>query len=471
MRSPAILVSLALVASVTVTTAAAQTHPLLNAGPMPSYSEMTETAIWVQTTRDARVAIRYRPIARIEYPADRPSGWVDIRDARWQTSPTVATNAAGDHIALVKITDLPWGHKFEYRLLINGQEVRRDYPLRFQTQPHWRFVKTPAEPPTIKFGLGSCSYINEARTDRPGRPYGGDYEIFGAIAKEQPDAFLWLGDNLYYREMDWLTPAAMRRRWRYDRAFPALQPMLGGMHHYATWDDHDFGPNDSDRSFRLRDEALEIFNEYFPTVRRGSGPTKGAFHRFEWGDVEVFMLDDRYHRSPNRWPAGPDKVMFGREQMEWLKSSLISSNAAVKIIASGNQMINPMALFEAFGQFDTEQKDLFDFIAKNRINGVMFVSGDRHHTELLKVQWPGAAYPWYEFTSSPIGSGGGRNPREENNPARVPGTWVTGTRNFGLIEVTGPRNDRLITLKTMDKDGKLLWKQDIKLSEISAPRP
>lgn len=435
--------------------AQAQEHPLLSGGPMLAYSEMTEVAIWVQTHRAADVQLRYR----------------DLEGGEEAASPVVRASDARDNIALIKLTGLPMGRKFAYRLFIDGQEIKRDYPLEFQTQPHWRWAKRPAEPPTFSFGLGSCLYINDTPFDRPGDPYGGDFETLTALHRDRPDFMLWLGDNTYYREMDWLTESAMRYRWRKDRQFPLLQPLLGSTHNYAIWDDHDYGPNDSDRSFRLRDTALKVFEDYFPSVVRGTAETRGCFFRFEWADVEFFMLDDRYHRAPNAMPDGPKKVMFGPEQMQWLKDSLLNSRASFKVIASGGQMINPMTFFEAFGNVATEQKDLFDFIATNRIDGVVFLSGDRHASELLKVQWPGSPYPWYEFTSSPLSAGSGRNDREENNPARVPGTWVTRTRSYGLITVSGPFQSRVLRMTAKDKTGATLWTHEVSQEELRRPRP
>ena len=112
-----------------------------------------------------------------------------------------------------------------------------------------------------------------------------------------------------------------------------------------------------------------------------------------------------------------------------------------------------------------EQQELLDFLRTARIEGVVFLSGDRHHTELLKRQEPGL-YPLYEFTSSPLTSNGRRIPEEENNPRRVPGTWVTATRNFGIVEVTGPPKERVLTLRTLDGTGKELWKREIRRAEL-----
>lgn len=431
---------------------AAQAHPKLSSGPMLGYAEMTEVAVWVQTTENARVQLNY---------------WPKANPLVVRSTEVIRTLPSGDHIARFTITGLESGTRYAYRLLIDSTEVPRPYPLEFQTQPHWRYTSGP---PTFKIALGSCAYMNEPKFDRPGAPYGGDPEIMTAIAAQKPDLMLWLGDNIYYREPDWLTEAAMRYRWRTDRRLPELQPLLAAAPQYAIWDDHDFGPNDSDRSFRLRGASLQVFEDYWPSVVRGTPETKGCFFRFEWGDVEFFMLDDRYWRTPNRYPDGPDKVMFGKAQLQWLKDSLVDSDATFKIVCSGNQMTNPMTFFEAFGRFPGEQKGLFDFIAQAGISGVLFLTGDRHATELLKVTWSGSKYPWYEYTSSPLMSGGGRNDREENNPARVPGTWVTQKRNFGTIDVSGPRNDRKLALQAFDKDGNRLWIHVIRQAEIVPPR-
>lgn len=429
---------------------------------MLAYAEMTDVAIWVQTTQNASVHIRYKKSGASE---------------AWTKTPNKSAEDQQDNIVVFKISGLATGTKYDYDLYINNTKVERSYPLQFQTQPHWRWAANPPVPPTINIAIGSCAYITDEtmqdgkpKFDRPGNPYGGEFDIFSSIHKTRPDFMVWLGDNVYYREPDWLTEEAMRYRWRKDRQLGQLQALLGSTHHYGIWDDHDFGPNDSDGSFRMKEAALRVFSDYFPQVQYGTSETKGCFHRFEWGDVEFFMLDNRYHRTPNRFPDGPDKVMFGAQQLRWLKEALSSSNATFKIVAGGNQMLNPMTFFEAFGRFPIEQKSLFDWLAAAKIEGLVFLSGDRHTTELLKVQWPGAAYPYYEYTSSPLTSGSGRDAREADNPARVPGTWVTQKRNFGRLVVSGPWRDRKLTMSAHDKDGVELWKHEIKESDLKVPR-
>lgn len=420
---------------------------LLRSGPMLGYAELSETVIWLQTWRECRAQVRF---------------WKAGNPETARLSAEVRTEAAGDHIARFTLTNLEFGSKYDYEVYLDGRRLSFPHATAFQTQPMWRHR---GDPPNFRIALGSCAYMNDPYFDRPGNPYGAAFEIFTAMAAAKPDLMLWLGDNVYYREADWLSEAAMRYRYAHSRQLPELQALLAATHNYAIWDDHDYGPNDSDGTFRLKDAALQVFKDYWANAAYGTATLPGVFGRFEWGDVEFFLLDDRYHRSPNRMPASPQKVMLGEAQMQWLMESLRSSNATFKVIACGAQMLNPMVFYEAFGQFPEEQKRLLDFLRDAKVSGVVFLSGDRHATELIKRVEPGM-YPLYDFTSSPLTSGTGRNEREANNPMRVAGTWVTDARNFGIIEVSGKARERVLTLKTLDAKGKELWKHEIKEAEI-----
>jgi len=431
---------------------------LTRSGPMVGYSELTEAVIWLQTKQPCKVHLRY---------------WKRGATDTAKKTETVQTDKQTDLIARFTISSLDFGTRYDYEVYLDDQLLKLPYEASFQTQQMWRYR---TDPPSFKIAIGSCMYINDTPFDRPGNPYGSGYEVLKTLAAQKPEAMLWLGDNTYYREADWVTETGMRYRYAHTRAVSELQQLLASTHNYAIWDDHDFGPNDSDRSFRGREASLRIFKDYWANQSYGTMETPGVFFRFEWGDVEFFMLDDRFHRTPNNMPVNYERVMFGDAQMRWLMESLKNSRATFKIIAGGNQMINPMAMFEAFANYPQEQQKLLNFIRDARIEGVLFLSGDRHHTELLKITEPGL-YPLYEFTSSPLTSGTGRVQAEENNPARVPNTWVTGVKNFGLLEYSliksedGKKiNDRVLTLRTIDITGKEWWKHEIKASDLKFSR-
>lgn len=420
----------------------------LKAGPMVGYSQMTETVVWLQTTKPCHVQIRF---------------WKQGQLSAARLSEAVETTAAGDHIARFTISRLEFGSRYDYEIYLDGLRVERPYQTSFQTQPLWQWR---TDPPNFAFAIGSCAYINDRVYDRPETPYGDKMHIFQSIAALKPDGMLWLGDNIYYREADFYSEAGMRYRYAHGRSLPEMQALLASTHHYAIWDDHDFGPNDSDRTYAMRDRSLGIFKDYWANPTYGTSETPGVFGVFQWGDIDFFLLDNRYYRQPNNTPNAAARRMFGAAQMQWLMESLTSSQAPFKIIAGGNQMMNPITPYEAFGKFPSEQKALIDFIRDARIPGVVFLSGDRHLTELIQRKEPGM-YPLYDFTSSPLTSGPSK-PREDEiaNPSRIPNTLVQGTRNFGILEFTGPRTQRKLTMRTHDDTGRELWRHEIEAQEL-----
>jgi alkaline phosphatase D len=335
------------------------------------------------------------------------------------------------------------------------------------------------DPPEFSAAFGSCAYINDEPYDRPGKPYGSDYGIFTAIAEKQPDLFIWGGDNTYLREPDWDSRSGMIYRQSHTRALPEMQPLLGSVHNFALWDDHDFGPNDADRTYRLRETSLEVFQLFWANQTYGTAETPGTFGRFVWNDVEFFLLDDRYHRSPNEAPDDGEKTMFGKEQLRWLKESLSSStsntNINFRIIVNGNQMLNPNGeYYESLTQYRSDYNELIGFIKKNRIPGIIFLSGDRHLTEMVAVK-DSSFYPLYDYTSSSLTSAltqirhpDGTPTKEFSNPLRVEGTLVNDKHNFGMLRFSGKRNERAVSLECYDLTGAQRWAKKISAAELRA---
>ncbi|MCS6809546.1 MAG: alkaline phosphatase family protein [Candidatus Kapabacteria bacterium] len=420
-------------------------HALLQSGPMLGYAQMREVALWVQTKQPARVKFVY-------YETTQAS-------VRYETQ-EVLTSRENAYVAHCYATEVEPGRRYTYELYINGKKVSRPYRMEFQTLPLWQWR---SDPPTFKIATGSCSYINEPQYDRPGKPYGSNYQIFSAIHACRPDAMVWLGDNIYLREPDWTSRTGILKRYTHTRSIPELQPLLASTHHYAIWDDHDYGPNDADRSFWAKHWTYEAFRLFWANPSYGIEGKPSCITHAEWGDVELFMLDNRTFRSPNSRKTG-ERRMLGDEQIQWLIDALSSSRATFKIIAVGGQVLNPLAIYENYATFPEERQKLLDLIEKENIKGVVFLTGDRHHTELNKLERAGT-YPLYEFTISPLTAGTSPRAAEEANPLRVPGTFV-GEHNFALLEFSGPLKDRVLKCTVYNADGKELWSYSIKASEL-----
>ena len=367
---------------------------------------------------------------------------------------------------------LNFNSQYEYRILIDGKELSNNFPYEFTTKKVWaRWSKV--EPGDFSFLLGSCTYFNEPAYDRPGNPYGQNPAILNTMAETKGDFMVWLGDNVYLREADWTSRSGIYRRNSYNRAQKELQKMLYVRPNYAIWDDHDFGPNDSNGSYDLKDETLNSFKEYWGNKTYGESNNPGIYGKFSYLDAEFFLLDDRYHRSANQirdsidGKANPEKHFLGKQQMEWLKNALISSDYNIRFIVCGSQVNNMMADKESFSKYSSEYHELIEFIVSNKIKGVIFLTGDRHFTEMLKVEKQNF-YPIYEFTSSPISSGvytAITSSAEAKNPMRVDGSLLA-ENNFGKITVSGPVNDRSITFQSINANGEEKWKHSIKLNDL-----
>lgn len=411
---------------------------------MLGYSDHREVALWIQTKQSAEVKFRFWDL---EKPAERR----ETESAKTQSDKGFAATLLASNL-------LP-GKRFGYEVWVNGKPQKFDYPLQFQTLALWQYR---TEPPNFSFVVGSCAYVNEPAWDRGGKPYGDSMLIFKTIHEQKPDFMLWIGDNTYTREGDWNTWGGYLHRYTHTRSLAEMQPLLASTHHYATWDDHDYGPNDADRSFwnkEMGSKAFDLFWANAPGKPLGQG---SCLNTFSWGDCQFFMLDDRWFRAPNN-STDSTRDFFGEAQIQWLIDALTYSRAQFKIVASGGQVLNDARYFENYAVYPVERRKLIEKITSAKIPGVLFLSGDRHHAELTKLERPGT-YPLYDLTTSPL-TAGTHNPGKEPNTLRVDGTLYNG-RNFAMIQISGQQKDRVLKIKLMSNLGRLVWERDIKASEL-----
>ncbi len=414
-------------------------HNLLQSGPMLGYSEMREVLLWVQTNQPADVNFTYH---NIESP-----------EATFSTD-TIRTGKKDAFTAKLIADEVMPGKRYHYDLHINGKKVDFPYPTEFQTQALWKWR---TDPPDFTIAAGSCFYVNDQPLDRPGQPYGRNFEIFDHIIAKKPDAMIWIGDNVYYREPDWNTRTGMLYRYTHTRSQEYLQPLFASTHNYAIWDDHDYGPNNSDRSWFQKENALTVFKLFWGNLTYGFEDLPGLTSKFQWGDVDFFLLDNRYHRSANHRVTGEPTVL-GKKQIQWLIDGLKSSNAAFKIIVMGGQMLNSVPKHETYINLAPEEREyILDTIEREAITDVIFLTGDRHITELSRLARKDGDSFW-DLTVSPLTSGSWEN--QEDNKHRVDGTLVT-EQNFALMHFKGPRKERRIEIEIYNHEGVLQWKKEI----------
>ncbi|HSJ03552.1 MAG TPA: alkaline phosphatase D family protein, partial [Verrucomicrobium sp.] len=144
----------------------------------------------------------------------------------------------------------------------------------------------------------------------------------------------------------------------------------------------------------------------------GEEGNPGCYYSFSRSGVDFFMLDSRYHRTPNKVAEDGKKTMLGARQLQWLKDGLLASKAAFKIVACGSEW-QTLTQSDCWSSFARERQEIFDHITQNKIEGVTLLSGDRHFTAGYQIQGR-----FLEFTSGPFGSSNGTL---QENPERFTG--------------------------------------------------
>jgi alkaline phosphatase D len=350
------------------------------------------------------------------------------------------------------VQNIPLGSSVEGQLWLDG--VRTGNPFTISAAG----VEIKAE---WSFMLGSCALygLGATRAIKPGR----HVLIFDEMLAQPTDFMLWLGDNVYLLNGEWKDVDRMYEKYTKVRLEPHTNAFLRSRPQYAILDDHDYGPDNAEGNFENKAATMACFRDFWPNPYFGAGDGEGTYYDFDYQDASFFMLDDRWFRNT----VGNAQVI-GPMQMAWLQAKLKASTATYKFIALGSQVVSEVNAHETWSRFP-ERQQLLDYIRAERIPGVIFLSGDRHFTELCKLEQPGL-YPIYDFTSSPLSSIVRKRVVHPKDPEyahalRVPGTKVV-AHNFGKVVIDGPLGDRTCHLQTYDAYGKLLWSHDIPQKEL-----
>jgi alkaline phosphatase D len=428
-------------------------QPRVISGPMLGPVELRDAKVWVEVSQEAKtVSLQFNKKGSAQ------SKTINYKGGLGNDFNPISFTIGG----------LDFNTTYQYKIWLNGKATAKGG--EFTTKDLWQWRKPP---PEFSFLTGSCSFFNQPEFDRPGTPYGKDSSIFETMAKEKAAFMLWLGDAWYTREVDYYSEWGLWYRASRDRALPVLQDFWKSMPQYAIWDDHDYGPNDIGSSFILKDASRRVWMNYWCNPSYGENG-QGTYTMLSWGDADIFLTDDRWWRSADRMKdsvdgkPNPEKRMLGKQQMEWLKNSLLYSGATFKIIAMGSQVLNPpVSPFDKLSNFPAEYDELMNFLKENKINGVVFLTGDRHHSEIIKVDRPGT-YSLYDITSSPLTSGthvfGGA---EKNNPYRVLG--IDQKQNYGRFSFSGKRGERKLTVNFIGVKGEPLGEWSITEKELKTP--
>ncbi|MEQ8693227.1 MAG: alkaline phosphatase D family protein [Pseudomonadales bacterium] len=353
----------------------------------------------------------------------------------------------------------------------------------------------------------------------------GGLPIFRTMASQRPDFFIHSGDVVYadgplqeridlddgrvWRNL--VTPEKskvaetldeFRGQYRYNFVDEGLRDFFRDVPVFAQWDDHEVTNNwyweksrRGDGRYRessvalLAARAMRAFHEYMPVRHHPTDPDR-IYDRFRYGPaLEVFRIDLRSYRGPNRdeqfQTQSPASRLLGIKQLEWLKKTLALSTATWKVIASdmplGVVVYDDSASktgAEAIGLRDgapagreLEIADLLRYLRDHEVKNVVWLTADVHYTAAHHYSPDRAQfqdfYPFWEFVSGPLHAGtfGGNRMdnsfgpevvfRKEAPPGKANLSPLEGMQFFGRVDIDGESERMTVTL--MDLAGSELY--------------
>ena len=309
-------------------------------GPMIGHVTDTTAQLWFRPHKGSKVTLAVEP--SVEHPEE--------------FLPAKESNG----VVRIQLANLLPGTEYTYQFMIDGK-------ANLKWKGSFRTADEVHKATRFRLAVTSCMKP-DWKTQSP----------WYLLLAQKPDLHLTLGDVVYTNTTDYTKVWAGHERMRAVTEFAAV---LRTIPTYAMWDDHDYGPNNSDGTQPGKAESLRAFREVWANPGAGTDEIDGAFFRFSRGDVDFFVLDGRFHRSPNSAPNDENKRMLGDEQYEWLKTGLLASKAKFKVLASGSTINSNKG--DDWSRFDFSRKRLFRLIADEEINGVLYLSGDIHRSKVV----------------------------------------------------------------------------------------
>ena len=347
-------------------------------------------------------------------PADRldatiPVVWSVAEDERMQKvvgSGQALAEPRWGHSVHVDVGGLKPNRPYWYRFTVTG----KDSPIgRTRTAPDATERLAAA-----RFSFASCQMYEQ-----------GFYSAQRAIANEELNAVLFLGDYIY--ERSWgrehvrhheagvpTTLDDYRNRYARYKSDADLQAAHAAHPWIVTWDDHevsndyanDTAPDviDPKRFLAMRAAAYQAFWEHMPLSNtvKPAGPSFKLYDRYRYGDLaEIVAIDDRQYRSPNAcFPESykhrflvdchdrldPARSMLGAEQEAWFAEGMKRASTRWNIIAQQTLMTeldsgkngNHRFWADGWDGYPMARQKLLDAVAASPVRDTLVLGGDVH---------------------------------------------------------------------------------------------
>ena len=292
---------------------------------------------------------------------------------------------------------------------------------------------------SINFCIGSCAEFTGETQD----------SIFYIVPDSKPDFFLWLGDNIYSNESQWGDFKSMKMAYSVRHSTSSMEYFFDQIPlQYAIWDDHDYGPNDSDSSFEGRLVSGRAFEKTWISTPLNIEKYGDIRWKMRKGEAGFVCLDNRTHRGPK------GTQVLGANQLKWLEETLREyEDMRVVFIAIGSQVLNSARVYENYSRFPKERNKLLDICSRTH-SQIVFLTGDRHHGEINEKVYKNMKF--IEITSSPLTSSTHLPSKKElkRNLNLIDGSIVS-TNHFNRISL----NENILLTEFINSKGDIVFRR------------
>lgn len=266
-----------------------------------------------------------------------------------------------------------WNESFRIaEFQIQGLSPDTQYEYQLQSKDHREefrngsFRTFPDQSSSFLVAFGNC-----AQTGSTGL-------VFETIQKHHPLLFLHLGD-FHYGNIRETEPGAYLQMLSYVLASPSQSALYRSLPIAYMWDDHDYGPDNSDRTQPGRAAsraAYQLAVPHYP-LPAGSGDVP-IYQSFDIGRVHFIVTDNRSERHPPSQPS--PRSMLGARQKSWFKNELLEASKRAWLIVWVNSVpwIEASGGGDGWGGFPQEREELARFFSRKEIRPLIILGGDAH---------------------------------------------------------------------------------------------
>lgn len=380
--------------------------------------------VWTGRVTDTSVWVRAREVSSPTMEllvADNPA----YSGATVYPSPTPVQN-----IYSWDVTGLEPNRRYYYRVDTNGVPGT-NYTGTFRTHPgpvgeRLSYVFGAAGDAGLT-GTGDNSSITDGVSDKAVF----DTMRVQALAEEWA-WFSHLGD-LHYKNIATNDAAAFRLAYFQVHNYGSIVNPNGRQGHFYrncpvtyTWDDHDFGANNSNGSSASNPAANTAYRDCVPHYDIPAGT--GIYQSWQVGRVLYIASDCRSFRSPNNDPAGPSKTMLGSTQKAWMENLLTADTGAEALVwMSSSRWIGPdSSVGDSWNSFADERDEMVQMLGDTGwLHRMIQLTADKHALSICSAQGnPFGNFPLFMFASMDASYG---DPDLKYDIGSLPGRQQYGT--------------------------------------------